>query len=242
MHSSSHRLGTPAINRASAWRMLTFKNSSALGTAFPSPGEFLEWERDHLWGFGPAAAHPESLGQGQRGGCHAGAVPQAASRWRRGHRLGGQRSSRRPQPVAGPCSPTTWSWELAVGSGLAAGGWGRTVGLVWGFSLPGGPSWLCAEQTFRPDVANMRNQFSGNSAAKPSTFGREAGSLSALGAQCLPLENQRGLFMVGARPAWLGGGGGVREACNAESEASSQLISTGLGSHSWGSTSSFVFL
>lgn len=60
------------------------------------------------------------------------------------------------------------------------------VGLVWGFSLPGGPLWLCAEQTFRPDVGNMRNQFSGNSAAKPSTFGLEAGSLSALGAQRLP--------------------------------------------------------
>lgn len=89
-------------------------------------------------------------------------------------------------PVTVSCSPTTWPWELAVGSGLAACRWRRMAGLVWGFSLPGGPSRLCAEQTFRPDVGNMRNQFLGNSAAKPSTFGREAGSLSALGAQCLP--------------------------------------------------------
>lgn len=85
-----------------------------------------------------------------------------------------------------PCSPTTWPWELAAGSGLAACGWGRMARLVWGFSLSGGPSRLCAEQTFGPDVGNMRNQFSGNSAAKPSTFGQEAGSLSALGALCLP--------------------------------------------------------
>lgn len=93
-----------------------------------------------------------------------------------------------PLPVAAPCSPTAWPWELAAGSGLAACGWGRTVGLVWGFSLPGGPSRLCAEQTFGPAVGNMRNQFSGNSAAKPSTFGREAGSLFALGlTQCVPL-------------------------------------------------------
>lgn len=99
---------------------------------------------------------------------------------------GAGRDSVTPLPVAVPCSPTTWPWELTVGSGLAACGWGWMAWLVWGFSLPGGPSWLCAEQTFRPDVSNMRNQFSGNSAAKPSTFGREAGSLSALGAQCLP--------------------------------------------------------
>lgn len=28
--------------------MLTFKNSPVLGTAFPSAGEFLEWEKDRL--------------------------------------------------------------------------------------------------------------------------------------------------------------------------------------------------
>lgn len=113
---------------------------------------------------------------------------------------GGGRGSESPLPVAVPCSPTTWPWELAVGSGLAACGWGRMAGLVWGFSLPGGPSRLCAEQTFRPDVGNMRNQFSGNSAAKPSTFGRETGLLSALGAQCLShMENESGLLVVGGR-------------------------------------------
>lgn len=53
---------------------------------------------------------------------------------------------------------------------------------MWGFSLPGGSSRLRAAQTFGPDVCNMRNQFSGNSAAKPATFGREAGSLPAPGA------------------------------------------------------------
>lgn len=137
----------------------------------------------------------------------------------------------RPQPLAVPCSPTTWSWELAVGSGLAAGGWGWMVGLVWGFSLPGGPSWLCAEQTFRPDVGNMRNQFSGNSAAKPSTFGRETGSLSVLGAQCLPLANQRGEVSSWWGQGQLGFGGRGR---NTESEASSELISTGLGTYSLG--------
>ena len=101
---------------------------------------------------------------------------------------GAGRGSGPPQPLAMPCAPTTWPWELAAGSGLAACGWGRMVRPVWGFSLPGGPTGLCAEQTFGPDVGNMRNQFSGNSAAKPSTFGREAGSLSGLRAQCLPFR------------------------------------------------------
>lgn len=143
-----------------------------------------------------------------------------------------------PSPVAVPGSPTTWSWELAVGSGLAAGGWGRVMGLVWGFSLPGGPSWLCAEQTFRPDVGgNMRNQFSGNSAAKPSTFGRETGSLSAPGLSVFlwktrEVSSQRGQGLPG-----FGGWGR-----NTEAEASSELISTELGAYSWGSMTSFVVL
>ncbi|KFO18683.1 hypothetical protein H920_19894 [Fukomys damarensis] len=37
----------------------------------------------------------------------------------------------------------------------------------------------------------MRNQFSGNSAAKPATFGREAGSLSAQALRVSRLENRR---------------------------------------------------
>lgn len=239
MHSSSHRLGTPAINRASAWRMLTFKNSSALGTAFPSPGEFLEWERDHLCGFSPAAAaatHPASPKPRPERRlpcwCSSPGSHEVAS----GPPPGGPEELRAARPVAVPCSPTTGSWELAVGSGLAAGGGGWMLGLVWGFSLPGGPSWLCAEQTFRPDVGNMRNQFSGNSAAKPSTFGRETGSLSAPGAQCLPLKSQRGLLLVGPGQLGFGGGGGtqrLRQAPNSPALA--------WGFYSWGSTTSFVF-
>lgn len=100
-----------------------------------------------------------------------------------------------PLPRAVPSSLTTWRWKLAAGSGLAACGWGRKARLVWGYSLPGGPSWLCAEQTFRPDVGNMRNQFWGSSAAKPSTFGREAGSW---GLSVSHLENERHSLGMGA--------------------------------------------
>lgn len=73
--------------------------------------------------------------------------------------------------------------HLHLAGGAGCGQWlgslrlGADGGEVWGFSFPGGLSRQCAEQTFGPDVGNMRNQFSGNSAAKPSTFGREAGLL-----------------------------------------------------------------
>lgn len=61
-------------------------------------------------------------------------------------------------PYCSPGSPTPGpgSWLRAAAWQPRAGG-GRRV--VWGFSLPEGPSLLCAEQTFRPDVGNMRNQF-----------------------------------------------------------------------------------
>lgn len=91
-----------------------------------------------------------------------------------------------PPALAGLGSPSAWP-----GSGLRAAAWQPAAsradgGAGVGFQPPRRPSRLCAEQTFGPDVGNMRNQFSGNSAAKPTTFGREAGSLSALGAPCLP--------------------------------------------------------
>lgn len=50
---------------------------------------------------------------------------------------GAGRSSRTPLPVAVPCSPTTWPWELAVGSGLAACGRGADGGAGVGFQPPG---------------------------------------------------------------------------------------------------------
>lgn len=146
---------------------------------------------------------------------------------------GAGRGSGPPQPLAVPCDPTTWPWELAAGSGLAACGWGRMVRPVWGFSLPGGPSRLCAEQTFGPAVGNMRNQFSGNSAAKPSTFGREAGSLSGLKAQCLPF---------GKSERSPRGGGQGRPACARPENtvwASAELIRPGLPNYSPSSTTTF---
>ena len=146
---------------------------------------------------------------------------------------GAGRGSGPPQPLALSCAPTTWPGELAAGSGLAACGWGRMVRPVWGFSLPGGPTGLCAEQTFGPDVGNMRNQFSGNSAAKPSTFGREAGSLSGLRAQCLPFRKSE------RSPR---GGGQGRPACAGPENtvwASTELIRPGLLNYSPSSGTTF---
>lgn len=148
----------------------------------------------------------ESPGQGMRGAAMLVQFPiqppggVRAATWGARVGRGGREGLQDVLPAAVPCSPTTWPWELAAGSGLAACGWGRMVGLVWGFSLPGGPSLLCAEQTFGLMSATCRTNFRGTRQPNHPPLGGEPGSLLALGAQRVSrLENQSGLLAVGGK-------------------------------------------
>lgn len=104
-------------------------------------------------------------GPWRRAGCHAGAVLQIATRWRHGCLMGvyrprGPRTTVLARPPLGPGAGCgQWLGSLDLG---ADGGW---CGVS---ASPGGPSLLCAEQTFRPDVGNMRNQFTGELSSQTS--------------------------------------------------------------------------
>lgn len=83
---------------------------------------------------------------------------------------------------------------------LAGGGWR----VVWGFSLPGGPTVLCAEQTFEPDVGNMRNQFTGELGSQTSHLwagGRIP--VAPPGVQGLRFGKPEASLRSGTRPAQL---------------------------------------
>lgn len=124
-----------------------------------------------------------------RAGCHAGAVLQIATRWHYDCLMGVYRPPGAPHYSLGSPTPGPGSWlRAAAWQPRAGGGWR----VVWGFNLPGGPTVLYAEQTFGPDVGNMRNQFTGELSSQTSHLW--AGGRIPVAPQGLrgsSLENQR---------------------------------------------------
>lgn len=110
--------------------MVSFKNSSGLGTAFSCPGSSWNRRRSIFGGFSPLArltSKPSLVsGPWTRAGYHTGAVPQVATRWRQGCLLGGRwapgpRTAVLARPPLGPgagCGQRLGSLELG-----ADGGW-----------------------------------------------------------------------------------------------------------------------
>lgn len=86
------------------------------------------------------------------------------------------------------------------GSWLRAAAWQPRAGgrrlVVWGFSLPEGPH--CCVLSKRSGLMSVTcgTNLQGNSAAKPATFGQEAGSLSPPGGSGSPVWETRGLLMM----------------------------------------------
>lgn len=134
--------------------------------------------------------------------------------------------------VAVPCSPTTWPWNLAAGSGLAAYGWGRMVGLVWGFSLPEGPlscvlskRSACRRQHAEPIFGEFGSQ----------AIHLRAGSRISVG----PGGSESLSFGKSERSPHCGRQGqpGRTGLVNTEPRASTELPCSGLGNYTLASTS-----
>lgn len=135
-----------------------------------------------------------------RAGCHAGAVLQIATRWRHGCLMGvyrprGPHTTVLARPPLGPgagCGQRLGSLDLG-----ADGGW---CGVS---ASPEGPHCCVLSKRSGLMSATCGTNLQGNSAAKPATFGREAGSLTPPGAQGLLFGKPEASLCSGTRPAQL---------------------------------------